>query len=394
MTAAIAMLEHRWAIPMRDAITDARRSGPRGRVDPPRGPCALRSRGGRGTKQTGRTPSPADVEAAKGRGAWRPAPSRPYSCAGIRSQGYYPAHERHTSRPRRRSAGTVDARSGRRHLSLGPVPPRHRRLAHRRLRRPRLVRPLRVAEQADLGRELRHRSRLDVPRHLPAVLAARRAAGEVRQGAEQPRRLHPRQPHRRHQPPEVEGPAGDRRHLPGLAVLRRRARPGGRHRQHRQQDRRPVLRPLPDPRRQAAEARLRQRGVGLQRPAGEPGLRRGARHRSRGDQAAGPLHAAGRPHRRRRRLRHLPAAARDGLRELPAPAAGAELHLWDAFLMVPLALARTRAGPPHRRVHEGLGRRSSAASRTGSSCGRWWPASIFSVVGVLAPVVCSPARRR
>ena len=142
--------------------------------------------------------------------------------------------------------------------------------------------------------ELRHRPRLDVPRHLPAVLAARRPAGEVRQGAEQPRRLHPRQPDRRRQPPEVEGPAGHRRHLAGLAVLRRRARPRGRHRQHRQQDRGPVLRPLPHPGRQAAEARLRQRGVGLQRPAREPGLRRRARHRGGGDQAAGPLHAAGR----------------------------------------------------------------------------------------------------
>ena len=170
------------------------------------------------------------------------------------------------------------------------------------------------------------RQRLDVPRHLSAVLPARRAAGEVRQGAEQPRRLHPRQPHRRRQPPALEGPAGDHRHVAGLAVLRRRARPRGRHRQHRQQDRRPLLRPLPDPRRQAAEARLRQRRVGLQRPAREPRLRRGARHRGGGDQAAGPLDTAGQPHRRRHRLRRLPPASRDGLRELPSPAAGAELQ--------------------------------------------------------------------
>ena len=45
MTAAIAMLEHRWAIPLRDAITRRRRRDPRGRVDPPRGPRALRRRG-------------------------------------------------------------------------------------------------------------------------------------------------------------------------------------------------------------------------------------------------------------------------------------------------------------------------------------------------------------
>ena len=204
--------------------------------------------------------------------------------------------------PHRPPAAPAPA-AGDRHLPVGPVPSRHRRLAHRRLRRPALVRPLRVAQQADLGRQLRHRSRLDVPGHLPAVLAARRAAGEVRQGAEQPRRLHPRQPHRRRQPPEVEGPAGHRGHLAGLTVLRRRARPGGRHRQHRQQDRRPLLRPLPHPRRQAAEARLRQRRLRLQRPAGEPRLRRRARHGGGGDQTAGALHLAGRPHRRRRRLR-------------------------------------------------------------------------------------------
>ena len=263
-----------------------------------------------------------------------------------------PPPEAAATRPGR---GAGSGRSHRR-LPLGPVPPRHRRVGHRRLRRPALVRPLRVAEQADLGLELRHRQRLDVPRHLPAVLAARRTAGEVRQGAQQPRRLHPRQPDRRRRPPEVEGPAGHRRHVAGLAVLRRRARPRGRHRQHRQQDRGAVLRPLPDPGRPTAEARLRQRGVGLQRPAGEPRVRRRARHGGRGDQEAGPLDPPGQPHRRRRRLRRLPAAARDRLRELPAPPAGAGLHRLGRLPHGAAGARRARPGPPHRGVHEGLGR--------------------------------------
>ena len=47
MTAAIALLEHRWAIPLREAIAGRRRGGPRRRVDPPRRPRAVRRRGGR-----------------------------------------------------------------------------------------------------------------------------------------------------------------------------------------------------------------------------------------------------------------------------------------------------------------------------------------------------------
>ena len=144
---------------------------------------------------------------------------------------------------------------------------------------------------------------MDVPADLPAVLAARRPARQVREGAQQSRRFDLGQPDRRRHAPQVEGPAGDGRPIAGLPVLRRRARPGRSHRQHRHQDRRHVLRPVQDPGGPATQARLRQRGLGVQRPAGEPRVRRRAGHGGGGVQGAGPLHAARRPHRRRRRLR-------------------------------------------------------------------------------------------
>ena len=46
-----------------------------------------------------------------------------------------------------------------------------------------------------------------------------------------------------------------------------------------------------------------------------------------------------------------------GLRELPAPAAGAELHRLGRLPHGAAGPRRTGAGPPHRRLHEGLGRR-------------------------------------
>ena len=219
----------------------------------------------------------------QGRGAFGAPPllvrasSEEFGCARIRSRGYYPAHERPACSPYTRPVGTDRTRARGRHLPAGPLRPRHRGVPDRRLRRAALVRRLRVAEQADLGQQLRHRARLDVPGHLPAVLPARRPARQVRARAEQPRRLDARQPHRRRHAPQVEGPARDGRHLAGLAVLRRRPRPGGRDRQHRQQGRGSLLRPAAHPGGPAAEAGVRQRGVGLQRPAREPDLRGGAR---------------------------------------------------------------------------------------------------------------------
>ena len=76
----------------------------------------------------------------------------------------------------------------------------------------------------------------------------------------------------------------------------------------------------------------------------------------RGDQEAGPLDPPGQPHRRRRRLRRLPAAARDRVRELPAPPAGAGLHHLGRLPHGAAGARRARPGPPHRRFHEGLGR--------------------------------------
>ena len=241
--------------------------------------------------------------------------------------------------------------------------------------------------------ELRHRPRLDVPGHLPAVLPARRPAREVRQGPEQPRRLHPRQPHGRREPPEVEGPAGDRGHVAGLAVLWRRARPRGRHRQHRQQDRRHVLRPLQDP------ADRRPKLVFASVASGYNGLLENPVFAAvLGTEVAetkqqGLSHPARRPHRRRRRLRRVPAAARGRVRQLPAPAAG-QASACGRGPHGAAGAARPGSGRAHRRVHEGRRPASSAASRTASCCGRSWPASSSASSACSRPSSCSPARRR
>ena len=93
-----------------------------------------------------------------------------------------------------------------------------------------------------------------------------------------------------------------------------------------EQGRRAVLRPVPGARGPAPQARLRQRLVGLQRPAREPCLRRRARHGDRRDQAARACDLAGQPHRRRRGVRRVPARAERWVCELPPPAPGAELR--------------------------------------------------------------------
>ncbi len=68
--------------------------------------------------------------------------------------------------------------------------------------------------------------------------------------------------------------------------------------------------------------------------------------------------------------------------------------VWDAFLMVPLALARARAGPPHRRVHEGLRRRlrPPQGARGAASAGR--RRDLQRGRRVRAGASCSRARRR
>ena len=58
----------------------------------------------------------------------------------------------------------------------------------------RLADRLRRGQQAPLGERLRHREPVDVPGHLPAVLAARRPAREVPPRADEPRRVDARQP--------------------------------------------------------------------------------------------------------------------------------------------------------------------------------------------------------
>ena len=194
--------------------------------------------------------------------------------------------------PRRRP------RAGRRHLPLGPLPPRHRRLGHRRLRRARLVRPVRGPEQADLGQ----RFVTDNAWMFPVIcLPFSLLVGLLVKYAKAPSNL---------DGSILDSLTGDVSHLrwkdlpatvaTSLASLFSGAvlGPEGAIGNIASKIAALVLRPLPDPGRQAAEARLRQRGVGLQRPAGEPrssppcSARRSRRPRSRASRPCRPASSA------------------------------------------------------------------------------------------------------
>ena len=245
-------------------------------------------------------------------------------------------------------------RGGHRRAAGPPVRPRRGRGRDRRRLGARLADRLHRGDQAPVAERLRHGEPVDVPGHLPAVLAPGRPAGEVPERPDEPRRVDADQPRRGRHEDRLAIPAAQRRHGLGVPVLGRRAGARGRHRRHRLQDRRALRGEGGDPRRAPVPARLLHGGVGLQRAGGEPAVHRcpglGAHRRPGGEGPEPARHAD----RRLDRVPHLLRRRDQRARELPAPLAHAGLRAGRRRPRGRVRTPRSRARPARGRPVPGV----------------------------------------